>query len=303
MIVADSGPLIAFARIGRLDILRQVAGEVVIPQAVYEEVVGQGDARPGASEITEASWIKRDAEVDATTLQGVPLSLHSGEREAIALAQRLGVQLLIDEVRGRRYAAEQGVSVFGSLALVAEAKRGGFFSSVQTTETVGLVASSLRGDTATSPDDLLAFQRVESEPNDSLQTAHSLSLPGVVSGDTLLSDSWAELRFFNDATGEMQFIQLHDIFTFAVTQPQAVTITLHSAGGASADLNLLLFTLSSVEGPDTIFVDGRQSDLVDLSTVNDPTESITITLEPREYFTAIQAFSTPARTDYTLTIE
>jgi predicted nucleic acid-binding protein len=33
MIVSDTSPLIAFARIGRLDLLRQVAGELVIPQA------------------------------------------------------------------------------------------------------------------------------------------------------------------------------------------------------------------------------------------------------------------------------
>lgn len=180
---------------------------------------------------------------------------------------------------------------------------GGFFSSVQTTEAVGLVTSSLRGDTATSVDVLLAFQRVESEPNNSLQTAHPLSLPGVVSGDASQTDSWGELRFFNDAIGEMQFIQLHDIFMFTVAQQQAVTITLNAEGGASADLNLLLFTLSSVEGPDTIFIDGQMADLIDLSTVNDPTETITVTLVPGTYFTAIQAFNTSARTDYSLTIE
>ena len=37
MMVADSGPIIAFARIGRLDLLRQVVGELVIPPAVYDE--------------------------------------------------------------------------------------------------------------------------------------------------------------------------------------------------------------------------------------------------------------------------
>jgi predicted nucleic acid-binding protein len=40
MIVADSGPIIVFARIGRLDLLRQVVGELIIPDAVYEELVG-----------------------------------------------------------------------------------------------------------------------------------------------------------------------------------------------------------------------------------------------------------------------
>ncbi len=42
MIVADAGPLIAFSRIGRLGLLRQVAGELVVPEAVYEDVVVKG---------------------------------------------------------------------------------------------------------------------------------------------------------------------------------------------------------------------------------------------------------------------
>lgn len=42
MIVADTGPIIAYARIGRLDLLRQVVGELVIPEAVYEELMSQG---------------------------------------------------------------------------------------------------------------------------------------------------------------------------------------------------------------------------------------------------------------------
>ncbi len=41
MIVADTGPLIAFLQIGRLDLLQQVMGTVVIPEAVYEELVVQ----------------------------------------------------------------------------------------------------------------------------------------------------------------------------------------------------------------------------------------------------------------------
>jgi predicted nucleic acid-binding protein len=48
MIVADSGAIIVFARIGRLDLLRQVVGELSIPDAVYEELVGRGTERPRA---------------------------------------------------------------------------------------------------------------------------------------------------------------------------------------------------------------------------------------------------------------
>ena len=36
MIVADSGPLIGFARIRCLDLLRQVVGDLTIPDAVHK---------------------------------------------------------------------------------------------------------------------------------------------------------------------------------------------------------------------------------------------------------------------------
>ncbi len=104
MTVADSGPLIAFARIGQLDLLHQVLGEVVIPEAVYQEVVVRGRGQAGASEVEGSSWISRRTITNDKTLDSIPARLHSGERESIALAQQLGESLLIDEIRGRAVA-------------------------------------------------------------------------------------------------------------------------------------------------------------------------------------------------------
>jgi len=36
MVVSNSTPLIAFARIGELDLLRRIVGHVVIPAAVWD---------------------------------------------------------------------------------------------------------------------------------------------------------------------------------------------------------------------------------------------------------------------------
>lgn len=51
MIVADTGPMMACARLGRLDLLCDVVGELIIADAVYEERVGRGQERPGAMEV------------------------------------------------------------------------------------------------------------------------------------------------------------------------------------------------------------------------------------------------------------
>jgi predicted nucleic acid-binding protein len=64
-------------------------------------------------------------------LESLPLTLHRGQREAIALAIYLGSQLLIDEYKGREAAREHRVEVIGSLAVLAEAKRRGFIEHVR----------------------------------------------------------------------------------------------------------------------------------------------------------------------------
>jgi len=41
-IVSNSSPLIALIRIGQLDLLRQLYSEIIIPEAVWHEVVVEG---------------------------------------------------------------------------------------------------------------------------------------------------------------------------------------------------------------------------------------------------------------------
>jgi predicted nucleic acid-binding protein len=85
MIVADTGPLIAFARLNRLALVRQVVGVVLIPDAVFDELVTRGQGRPGSAEAAEGIWIQRRSLSDSEALSQFPVTLHAGEREAIEL--------------------------------------------------------------------------------------------------------------------------------------------------------------------------------------------------------------------------
>ena len=58
MIVADSGPLIAFALLRQLDLLRTLYKSVLVPPAVWAEVTDNSE-RPGAIEIRETNWLER----------------------------------------------------------------------------------------------------------------------------------------------------------------------------------------------------------------------------------------------------
>jgi len=56
-IVSNASPLINLARIGKLDLLRQLYGELAIPEAVWHEVVVEGSEQPGAHEVETATWL------------------------------------------------------------------------------------------------------------------------------------------------------------------------------------------------------------------------------------------------------
>lgn len=100
MTVADATPLIALARIRAFSLLQDVFQQLVIPPAVYREVVTQGKGRPGDPEVRaglDAGWI---TQATPTNRLSAPYGgMHEGESEALSLAKELGYQVVIDEQR------------------------------------------------------------------------------------------------------------------------------------------------------------------------------------------------------------
>ena len=129
--ISDTGPLIAYARLQRLELLHQVAGTVLIPDAVFREMIARGTDRPGAAEVTHSTWIQHHVVARPNVLLSFPAALHLGEREAILLAEEQQAPLLIDEQRGREFARSRGVTVLGSLWGLKEAKRHGIIPAVR----------------------------------------------------------------------------------------------------------------------------------------------------------------------------
>lgn len=117
---ADSWTEIKIKRLTRF--LRQVVGTVLIPDAVFDEVVARGRGRPGSSETAAGIWIQRRTISDHEALSQFTVPLHNGEREAILLAEELNAPLLIDEHRSREIALARGLNVIGSLRILREAK-------------------------------------------------------------------------------------------------------------------------------------------------------------------------------------
>ena len=122
VVVADTSPLIYLSRVGALGVLHVLFGEVVVPRAVWTEVVEQRTAAPGLDAIKRAEWLRVvDREGPA-----LDLGLDPGETEAILLAESLDADLLlIDEHLGRRVAESRGLTVRGTLGVLVQARRAG----------------------------------------------------------------------------------------------------------------------------------------------------------------------------------
>ncbi len=79
VVVSDSSPLIHLSQIGHLNLLRELFSEVLIPPAVYREVVLEGRGRPGSREVKEASWIRVVKIRDERLKRVLQLQLDEGE--------------------------------------------------------------------------------------------------------------------------------------------------------------------------------------------------------------------------------
>ena len=101
-IISNASPLIALIRVGQLDVLRQLYSEIIIPDAVWHEVVVEGADQPGAEAVSSAAWIVRRTVTNRTFVHGLQQELDAGEAEAIALAVEMNdALLLMDERLGR----------------------------------------------------------------------------------------------------------------------------------------------------------------------------------------------------------
>jgi predicted nucleic acid-binding protein len=131
-IVSNASPLISLARIGQLEILQRLYGELTIPEAVWREVVVEGAGQPGAKEVETASWIRVQPATNRDLVQALRQELDAGEAEAIALALEVEAALLLmDEHLGREMALHMKVRCIGLIGILVEAKHKGLVDHIR----------------------------------------------------------------------------------------------------------------------------------------------------------------------------
>ncbi len=122
IVLSDSGPLIALSKINHLDILRKFFGKIIIPQAVWTEVVEKGRGRPGSKEVQEANWIEVKEVKNIIGIEALKHEIGTGESETLVLAKELNADIvLIDDRIAREIARSMDLNVAGTLSIIYEA--------------------------------------------------------------------------------------------------------------------------------------------------------------------------------------
>ncbi|MBE8540546.1 hypothetical protein [Geoglobus acetivorans] len=121
--VSNAGPLIHLAKIGKLHLLKEIFGKILIPQTVKLEVVDRGKERgePDAFLIESMDWIRVVKDPSGADILSDRAGIHFGEACAIILARSLGVPVLLDDSDARKFALGLGLEVVGSLGVIIKA--------------------------------------------------------------------------------------------------------------------------------------------------------------------------------------
>lgn len=129
-VVVNSTPLIALCKVNRLELLKDLYGEITIPEAVFQEITAKNDAVK-RKVLSNGAWIHIQAVSDTSDRRMYKAKLHDGEVEVMILAQEIHADLvIIDDNAARKTAVYLGLPLTGTVGVLLRAKERGFIPQV-----------------------------------------------------------------------------------------------------------------------------------------------------------------------------
>ena len=134
ILISDTGPLIALAKIGKIEFLKNLAWKAVfIPPMVQRELWGKIGSESAEIEsglnvfIQVTSFQKSDTRLETATAD-----LDEGEKQVIISGALVNeeVFLLLDDQRGRDVAKHLEIPIIGTVGILLLAKRRGLIQQV-----------------------------------------------------------------------------------------------------------------------------------------------------------------------------
>ncbi len=127
----NASPIILLAKVGLVDLLRQLGPPMVIPEAAVLEIQRHGPTDPAVQALTQAPWL---ATVDPGPAAPAVAARHLGPGETAVLTYalaNLGSGVILDDLAARNCAAVLGIRYQGTVGLVLYAKRQGWIPAAR----------------------------------------------------------------------------------------------------------------------------------------------------------------------------
>lgn len=124
VVISNTTPMINFAEIGRMELLQQLFGEIVIPTAVAEELRIKSDRFAGAAVVCELPFVRVQSVRNRRLVTALQHEIHAGEAECIALAlEQPSAIVILDDLAARFVAQQHGLPIIGTVGCLQFAKQ------------------------------------------------------------------------------------------------------------------------------------------------------------------------------------
>ena len=124
IVVSDTTPLMSLLKKDCIDLLEKLFGQVLIPQAVFEELAADERFKFEADQISSKQFIivKAVQNSESANILKRATGLDQGESEAIVLTDELNADvLLMDEAKGRAISSQMGLKIMGTIGILMAA--------------------------------------------------------------------------------------------------------------------------------------------------------------------------------------
>lgn len=131
-VVVNTTPFIALCHVNRLEILKELYGQVIIPDAVYREISVKSDSVCKKMVDEALDWIHIESIRDQLAKAMYKTQLHDGEVEVMILSKELAADVvIIDDANAKKHAKYLGLPVTGTLGVLIKAKQNGFIKELK----------------------------------------------------------------------------------------------------------------------------------------------------------------------------
>jgi len=145
IVVSDTTPIISLLKAKKLELLKDLFVEIIIPLGVFEELVANDKFHNEIEQIEHSDFISIISVSDEKSVKILRKvsGLDRGESEAIVLSGEKNADLLlIDERRGRDVAKQMDITITGTLGILLFAYEEGLLRKSEIIDVLNLMENS-----------------------------------------------------------------------------------------------------------------------------------------------------------------